>query len=167
MFLSPAPILAAPDWRETVQRGDIVLFRFPVNKDGEHALPKRRPCLVLDVRTTGDTKFVDLAYGTTSRRRANRGYEVILRHPQSQALAGLDRPTRFVCARRITVSINHSGFIEEGKPRTLLGRLDPPLMERMNAVRARIQAEADIAAYKRERQRAEQTRREHEARGFR
>jgi len=167
MFLSPNPIVAEPNWQDTIQRGDVVLFRFPVNTDGELTLPKRRPCLVLEVRKTKDSKFVTLAYGTTSKRRANRGYEVIVKQPQSQAMAGLDRPTRFVCARRITVSVDHPGFNEEGKPRTLLGRLDPPLMGRMNTVRAHIQAEAGIAAYLREERRAKRTRRDNEAHGFR
>jgi len=80
--------------------------------------------------------------------------------------AGLDRPSRFVCSRRGIVSNHHPGF-ERGDLRgTLIGRLDPPLIERMNDVRARLQAEADITAHYREEERAEQARWQREDRGF-
>lgn len=167
MFLSPNPIVAETNWRDIIQRGDVVLFRFPVNKRGRRAQPKRRPCLVLDIRTIDGTKFLDLAYGTSSDTKANKGYEIRIRQIASYLAAGLDRPTRFVCARRITVSVNHPGFNEEGKPRTLIGRLDPPLMERMNALCALLQVKADDAAKLRKNRRAEQVRGEHEACGFR
>ena len=66
MFLSPNSIIAEPNWQDTIQRGDVVLFRFPIDTDGELTPPKRRPCLVLDVRKIGDSKFVTLAYGCPS-----------------------------------------------------------------------------------------------------
>jgi len=148
MFHHSRRTVPAPDWAMSTERGDIALFRFPVSEDGANlSEPKRRPCLVLDTFQSGHDRFVELAYGTSSRGRANRGYELIIRQSQSQAIAGLTKPTRFVCARRITVHINNAGFDcpgEEVSP--VIGRLDEPLLERMYALRARIQAEANIAA---------------------
>jgi len=55
MFHSTHPILpAGANWRETICRGDIVLFRFPLSEDGD-LRPKRRPCLVLEIgRISGE-----------------------------------------------------------------------------------------------------------------
>ena len=147
------------------QRGDVVLFRFPLaEEEDEPGAPKRRPCLVLNTLTVDDDRFVEIAYGTSADTRANRGYEVIVKQTAARATAGLSKPTRFVCARRIIVHVNHSGFHGRAKGPHIIGRLDKALLERMNAVRARIQAEADIAAYYREeQQREEQTR---DGRGF-
>lgn len=146
-------------------RGDVVLFRFPLaEEDDEPGAPKRRPCLVLDTLTKGDERFVEIAYGTSVDTRANRGYEVIVKRSAGRATAGLSKPTRFVCARRIIVHVDHSGFHGRAKGPHIIGRLDEALLERMNAVRARIQAEADIAAYCREEQRREEQARED--RGF-
>ena len=165
MYHHPQPFTPARNSLH-IQRGDVVLFRFPLaEEDDEPGAPKRRPCLVLDTLTKGDERFVEIAYGTSADTRANRGYEVIVKQPAARATAGLSKPTRFVCARRIIVHVNHSGFDGRTKGPQILGHLDEALLERMNAVRARIQAEADIAAYYREeRRREEQTR---EDRGFR
>ncbi|GGM00360.1 hypothetical protein GCM10011534_22730 [Pseudooceanicola nanhaiensis] len=144
-----------------LQRGDVVLFRFPLAEaDDEPGAPKRRPCLVLDTLTAGDDRFVEIAYGTSADTRANRGYEVIVKQPDARTTAGLSKPTRFVCARRIIVHVDHSGFHGRAKRPHIIGRLDEALLERMNAVRARIQAEADIAAYYREEKRREEQTRE-------
>lgn len=81
MFHQPQPIVPATDWAIIPQRGDVVLFRFPVAEDADQAEPpKRRPCLVLDVRRRGTECFIELAYGTSSDGRANRGYEVLVTH---------------------------------------------------------------------------------------
>ncbi len=169
MFHQPQPLVPAANQLDNPQRGDVVLFRFPVaDSTDQEEPPKRRPCLVLDVRRRGAECFVELAYGTSSDGRANRGYEVIVKHPKSRARAGLNKPTRFVCARRIIVNVKSSGFCcPDGATPPLIGRLDDALMERMNAIRARIQAEADIAAHYREERRRERARWAHEERGFR
>ena len=164
MFHHPLPFTPAGKSAH-LQRGDVVLFRFPLaEEDDEPGAPKRRPCLVLDTLTAGDERFVEIAYGTSADTRANRGYEVIVKQPAARATAGLSKPTRFVCARRIIVHVNHSGFHGRTKGPQIIGRLDEALLERMNAIRARIQAEADIAAYYREEQRREEQARED--RGF-
>jgi len=148
MYQSPQPFVPAFDWQNLVERGDVVLFRYPLADKYDASTdrrPKRRPCLVLDVFTKGGTCFVELAYGTSAPTNANRGYEVRVGALASCHAAGLKRPSRFVCARRIIVSVNHSGFDDDDSG-TLIGRLDPPLIERMNAVLARLQADADIQA---------------------
>ncbi|MBU2960269.1 type II toxin-antitoxin system PemK/MazF family toxin [Citreicella sp. C3M06] len=164
MYHHHHPFCAA-EGQTGLQRGDVVLFRFPLSEeDEEPGAPKRRPCLVLDTLTKGNERFVEIAYGTSAETRANRGYEVIVKQSTGRLTAGLSKPTRFVCARRIIVHVSHSGFHGRTKGPHILGRLDAPLLERMNAVRARIQAEADIAAYYREERRQEEQARED--RGF-
>lgn len=165
MYHHPQPFAPAATSAH-LQRGDVVLFRFPLAEvDEEVGAPKRRPCLVLDTLTNGDERFVEIAYGTSANTRANRGCEVIVKQSAARETAGLSKPTRFVCARRIIVHVDHSGFHGRTKGPQITGRLDEALLERMNAVRARIQAEADIAAYYREERRREEQARED--RGFR
>ena len=134
----------AAGWQETLSRGDIVLFRFPIIENGFEAA-KTRPCLVLDVKGHGGNRRATLAYGTSAQTAANRGYEVWVKRRSSMAVAGLNRPTRFVGSRRISVALCHAGFKigEQGSP--VIGQLDDYLLKRMNAVRARMQAEHDIA----------------------
>jgi len=161
MYQFPKPFVPAFEWQNLVERGDVVLFRYPLADEYDastDARPKRRPCLVLDVFTMGGTCFIKLAYGTSAPTKANRGYEVRVGEMGSCHAAGLKRPSRFVCARRIIVSVNHSGFDDDDDSGTLIGRLDPPLIERMNAVQARLQADADIQAAAKEERREQQAR---------
>ena len=134
----------AAGWQETLSRGDIVLFRFPIIENGFEAA-KTRPCLVLDVEVHGGNRRAALAYGTSAQTAANRGYEIWVKRQSSMAVAGLYRPMRFVGSRRISVALCHAGFKlgEQGSP--VIGQLDDYLVRRMNAVRARMQAEQDIA----------------------
>jgi hypothetical protein len=99
---------------------------------------------VLDVFDLSGTTFVELAYGTSAGTKANCGHEVRVNQTASCHAAGLDRPSRFVCARRVIVSVKHHGFAAGEEHSPLIGRLDPPLLDRMNEVRARIQIDADI-----------------------
>ena len=111
MFLQPQPIVAAADWRESISPGDIVLFSFPVSEtDPADITPKSRPCLVLETPSIAGTRFAMLAYGTSVRSRANRGYEIIVKQPASLLLAGLEKPTHFIGARRLIVGLDHAGF---------------------------------------------------------
>jgi hypothetical protein len=69
--------------------------------------------------------------------------------------SGLHESTRFICARTVTVSLDHPAFRrapDRGTP--LIGRLTEPLLDRMNAFRGRLHAEADIAAERRTERRA-------------
>jgi hypothetical protein len=138
------PITPAESWHNAIQLGDVVQFRFPFNEEHKTDKPKKRPCLVLDVFDLNGTKFVELAYGTSARTSANKGYEVRVNQPASCVAAGLDRPSRFVCARRVIVSVKHSGFLSKDERCTLIGHLDPQLIERMNALLIRLQTEQDV-----------------------
>lgn len=139
-----------PAWQDHITPGDIVSFLFPLSEETSDAQPKARPCLILDIETKGDVRYALLAYGTTSRRRANVGYEVHVRRRADYLSAGLDEPTRFVGARRLLVPLGHKGFVicrSIGSP--VLGRLDGEAFKAMNAVRGRIHAEHDIATERR------------------
>ena len=102
-----APIIPTmtEGWRDHVSYGDIVSFRFPLAEEGAAGCPKARPCLVLDVEVRGGQRYALLAYGTTSRRRSNVGYEVHVRRRTDYLSAGLNEPTRFVGARRLLVPL--------------------------------------------------------------
>lgn len=158
MFHQTTPILPAKTEPCQLERGDVVLFRFPTSEeeDTEGGAPKRRPCLVLDVFERGCERYVQLAYGTSAHTRANRGYEVLVKQRDSRAVAGLRKPTRFIGARRVTVHVQNSGLRGPAEGPKILGRLDDALLARMHAIRARIQAEADIAAHYREECRREE-----------
>ncbi|CUH39173.1 hypothetical protein JSE7799_01894 [Jannaschia seosinensis] len=141
-------------WQDHVSHGDIVSFRFPLAEERGSGQPKARPCLILDIEMHGGQRYALLAYGTTSRRRSNVGYEVHVRRRAEYLIAGLDEPTRFVGARRLLVPLTHSGFATcRATGSAVLGRLDGAPFEAMNAVRGRIHAERDIAADRRSRRR--------------
>lgn len=140
---------AATDrWKTTLSRGDVIRFRFPVRKrQPDDTGPKLRPCLVLEVFTWGHKRFAKIAYGTSANTRANRGYEIRVRHPAAIRKAGLNRPSRFVCARTVIVSLDNPGFEALRKGSTpVAGRLEDRLMEALDRVQARLDADADTAA---------------------
>lgn len=144
-----------PAWRDYLSYGDIVSFRFPLAEEGSTGQPKARPCLILDIEVQGDQRYALIAYGTTSRRRSNVGYEIHVRYRADYLAAGLDEPTRFVGARRLLVPLNHSGFaICRATGSAVIGRLESAAFKAMNAVRGRIHAEADIADDRRSRRRS-------------
>ena len=74
--------------------GDIVAFEFPFRCG---RAPYARPCLVIEA----SEREVLLAYGTSAPVGANGGHEI--RVHRDFAACGLDRPSRFVTARRIRV----------------------------------------------------------------
>jgi hypothetical protein len=147
MLDTTTAIAAFQPWTETLDRGDVVVFSFPCSDEGP---VKPRPCLVLEVGRAGDNGFVELAYGTTSKTAANRGYEIHVSREAAMRAAGLSKPTRFVAARRVIASFGSALFLTNAShPTPVIGRLDPDTMERMNAVRARLWAEKDFAAERR------------------
>ncbi|WP_417524809.1 hypothetical protein [Marinovum sp.] len=140
----------APAWQDHISPGDIVSFRFPLAEEGHTGRPKARPCLILDLEEHGGKRYALLAYGTTSRRRSNIGYEVHVRRRADYLSVGLNEPTRFVGARRLLVPLNHSGFaVCRATGSAVLGRLAGSALAAMNAVRGRIHAERDIATDRR------------------
>ncbi|PYE83948.1 hypothetical protein [Pseudoroseicyclus aestuarii] len=148
MLDSTTTILAmTPAWQDHLSPGDIVSFRFPVREAGPGDRLKARPCLVLEIEEMAGQRFALLAYGTSSPRRANWGYEVHALHHEDHATFGLDRPTRFIGKRRLMVSLDNSGFAScRGTGSPVLGQLSGGPAERLLVVRARIQAERDMAA---------------------
>jgi hypothetical protein len=129
------PLVPPAPWHARLAPGDVVSFRFPVADPGRGARVKKRPCLVLDVRVFEGRRCARIAYGTSVRSRANRGREIRVRRPEGMARAGLNRPTRFVGARCVTVPLDDPRFVvsaRTGSP--VLGRLDAGLRARMAEV---------------------------------
>ena len=143
------PTAARPAWAADLSPGDVVAYRFP-HAEGGHECPKVRPCVVLEVEEIAGVPYLLLAYGTASFGRKNSGYEIHPCDDDLRAVAGLHRPTAFLAARRILVPIAHRDFDLCAERRTpLLGRLSGRALTSLHTVRARIQAEADIAAERR------------------
>ncbi len=159
----PIPDTAHPakqDWKASLTPGHVVRFRFPVAPEAGHQpVAKRRPCLILEVFHLCGQRFVKLAYGTSAETNANKGCEVRVNQPDGCAAAGLDRPTRFVGARSIIVSVEHPGF--EATPETgspVMGRLDASLTGRLLTVRRRLRLGAAQAKNRSAERKAQRTR---------
>ncbi|WP_245243359.1 hypothetical protein [Pararhodobacter sp. SW119] len=71
-----------PAWQAHLSPGDIVTFRFPLSQADPSAAPKPRPCLVLEIEELAGLRFALIAYGTTSARKANWGYEIHALHEE-------------------------------------------------------------------------------------
>jgi hypothetical protein len=104
-----------------IRPGDIVSFRFPYK---EGLSPYARPSLVLE--TTEDE--ILLAYGTTSRERANVGFEIRLN--ADFAACGLDMASRFVLARRVRVKRDDPRFECDSTGNPAIGQLPDDLVAR-------------------------------------
>jgi hypothetical protein len=124
---------AVPDQRDSLTHGDILLLS-PIAGDGSPPLP----CLVLDLVATRSGPRLLLAPGQAGiPATRDAPYEIGVRAPSEWASAGLSGPLRFSGRDRILMRAT-SGAI---------GRLSGSSFARLNAVRARIHAERDIAAY--------------------
>jgi hypothetical protein len=118
-------------WRETLAAGDIVAFRFPCPDDP--AVEKSRPCLVVEVdRIAGEAVVI---YGTSRWTGPNRGRELHVTGRAACAEAALDRPTRFVGARRVRVPLESPRFVECRDGTAVLGRLGEALRPRLDRLR--------------------------------
>lgn len=130
------------DWKTKLAIGDLVMFRYPLADEQGEAEPKARPCLVLDLRILGDMKCAVIAYGTTAHTAANRGLDLHVVRPDEIAAAGLHRPTRIVCARRVTVSLEHRDWvIHPGLGTPVIGRLTGDSGIAMKRMRGRVLAD--------------------------
>lgn len=144
-----------PAWGDDLQRGNVVLFRFPCAEEHPVEEPKRRTCLIVEVEDRAGHRFVELAYGTSAETGANTGDEIRVAAPEEIALAGVRRPTRFVCSRRVTVTLDHPGWdTNPAHPSPILGQLAPTATRKLNAIRARIHARRNIIADRRASRRA-------------
>ena len=142
---TPQTPAASADWRTHISRGDILSFAWP----GADAA--RGPCLMLDRARIGGRPFVLLAAGEPDDGRFARGYDILVERAEARMLAGLAEPTRFRADRRLLVSLDTSGLQLDGGASPVLGRLSGRELDRLDRVRARIHAEADMAADRRAR----------------
>ncbi|TVQ59785.1 MAG: hypothetical protein EA355_00135 [Rhodobacteraceae bacterium] len=149
MFDQPSPP-PQDDWSAAVRPGDVILFAFPIACATPGEAPKTRPCLVLDVAEIRGRRHLTLAYGTSVDTSANRGEEIHVAAPDEMRPAGVDRPTRFVGARRMVVPPDHAGFATGGGQRSpIIGRLVGEARQRLDGIRTRIAATAAQAAQRR------------------
>lgn len=118
---------------QNFQRGAIVSCFFPLSEDPNQPGPTARPALVVGV-------FFDrierrwnaiVAYGTSRKTRANSGFEIRINHPESLALAGLNRPTRFTLSRMRVLPLT-PGYFNPGSGSPVLGVLDDVLLARLD-----------------------------------
>jgi hypothetical protein len=137
------------DWKAGVRSGDIILFAFPIQRAAPGETPKARPCVVLDVVTVCGERHLLLAYGTSVNTPANRGQEIAVTDAEHIRDAGIDKPTRFVGARRMVVPLDHAGFVTSRQRNPVIGQLTGEARERLDVVRAHIAATAAHAAQRR------------------
>lgn len=117
-------------WRDTLAAGDIVAFVFPCPDDP--SAEKSRPCLVLEIdRANGEAVVV---YGTSRWTGANRGQELHVTGEAARS-SSLDKPTRFVGARRVRVPLGSPRFVECRAGTAILGRLTESLRPRLDRMR--------------------------------
>lgn len=125
-----------PAWIDELRIGDLVLCDLPpADRPEEAAL--RRPWLLLDRFTRTGGPCLALAPLQQARLQAQRGYEIVVAMPRDLRSAGLRRRAVFACRRPRIVPV------EEFRG-TRIGRLQGDRLERLNAVRARLDAERDI-----------------------
>lgn len=157
MFDKNLAKINSADWHHTINHGDIVQFRFPVEGRVDREQPALRPCLVLDVEIFAGMVYAVLAPGMVMQGKSgsDRGLQITIDDPEVLAAEALKHPIRFEADRRICVPVSHTGFApDEASDSPVTGRLTGLAFNRMNAVRARIHAERDIAReYRTERRR--------------
>lgn len=118
-----------PAWADQLRPGDILAFRFPHGEADQGT--KIRPCVVLAVQRLANSVHVTLAFGTTATGPANRGLDLSLCDKTDWQTAGLHRPTRFVLARRLTVSSIDLRF-DLGAPNDpMIGRVPDHALNRL------------------------------------
>lgn len=126
-------------WQPDLKPNDIVAFRFPHERESTED-PKVRPTLVLDVLQIGAERHALLAYGTSSARRRGRDLLVPVVSDVELDTASLKAPTQFDGARRILVSLSHSGFSCSRKLNTpVLGQLSGRSADVADTVRRCVQ----------------------------
>ncbi|SEA17019.1 type II toxin-antitoxin system PemK/MazF family toxin [Rubrimonas cliftonensis] len=135
-------------WTAALTPGAVILFDFPSDTaDGE---TKKRPCLVIETGRAGDDRFVEIAYGTSSKSAANAGLEIHVRTAAGMRSAGLERATRFVLRRRVIVTTDSPRIAHSSTHRSpVIGRLDAAAMARLAALRGRLWEEKMLAATRR------------------
>lgn len=134
------------DWQTELTAGTVVSYRFPVAEEAGGPEPKARPCLVVDVREIDGQRHAVVAYGTSRQTKTNCGYEVEVRNVEARAAAGLDRRTRFIGARRVTVPLGDAAFVTcRQRDTPILGHLAGGPLARLETLRERFGADLRTA----------------------
>nr|WP_321455404.1 hypothetical protein [uncultured Cohaesibacter sp.] len=134
------------DWKDKLKWGDVILFPFPIADKRKQNAPEPRPCLIHDIRNIGGMRFVTLVYGSRLENKSSSSLQTDITNPIAMAAAGLNSPTVFDSNIRITVSLDHNGFKKCRSASPVIGRLIGPDRLRFKAIRARVQANIDMAA---------------------
>lgn len=123
-------------WADELRLGDVAMCALSP-ADQPDAAPVRRPWLLIDHETRLGRRCAVLAPAREGRPQAARGYEVVVALPRDLRAAGLRRRAVFCCRRPRVVPLDDLRGVR-------LGRLEGGRLERLNAVRARLDAERDI-----------------------
>jgi hypothetical protein len=132
-----APVAGLP------RRFDIVSCYFPHDEMPNRPGVKPRPCLVLATRRSpgpGGSLYVKVAYGTTAAPNPGAVGEIHIHRPDSRAVAGVHKQTKFVLARTAVVPFRFEFFRADRSGSVVLGRLlerDRTEADRMLAAPAR------------------------------
>jgi hypothetical protein len=90
-------------------------------------------------------RFTTLVCSADLSIEAQADYETYVTRPAALHVAGLNGPTLFDSRCRITVSIKNTGFDLRAGGTPVLGLLTGPERDRFNVIRARVQADVDMA----------------------
>ncbi|WP_146696216.1 hypothetical protein [Thioclava sp. F34-6] len=132
-------------WSETIKAGDIISYRFPLREGATEERPKPRPCLVLAVSHQHGQRWLCIAYGTSSRKKARTPLGIALALNAAMA-CGLDRATGFLGSRTRVIRTNDPALCVCPDLRTpVLGALRGRAFERMLLVQKRLLAQHTAA----------------------
>ncbi|WGT52615.1 hypothetical protein [Thioclava nitratireducens] len=128
-------------WSDTIKAGDIISYRFPLREGVTEERPKPRPCLVLAVSHHNGQRWLCVAYGTSSRKKALNPLGIELSLTAAMA-CGLDRATGFLGSRTRVIRTNDPALSVCPDLRTpVLGALSGRAFERMLLVQKRLLAQ--------------------------
>lgn len=110
--------------------------------------------LVVDVEMVAGRQVLTVVPGALDQAQAVRPDTLRVTRADEMRQAGLNRPMRFAVDARIAIAVAHPVLAGAGQPMHV-GRLGDGALERLHALRARMQALRDIAASRREARRAD------------
>ncbi|WP_319496608.1 hypothetical protein [uncultured Cohaesibacter sp.] len=137
-------------WHNTISWGDIVSFDLP----SRTILPETKkstisPWLILDRNTNVGEEFVTMAPGSTECTLPHKAEALLVSGQDRIRAAGLSCPTLFDCEHAMIVSVKHHGFVLTKNSSPIIGHLIGDDRHRLNSIRARLDAFADIAKERR------------------
>lgn len=92
---------------ETFRPGDTAICVFPSKQHGEMD-SKAKPCLIVNVRTLGGRRYLDLAQGFGGEHGRVAPYHLVVNSAPELAAACLTQPTRFDLRRRFLIAEDDS-----------------------------------------------------------